>query len=435
MAYIEDRWMRQKRDPVTRAKLVDNRGNPLMERTDRYGSGQRYRVRWIDKNQDEQSLAFPDKALTQAREFADKVGHAIRSGAFIDPRAGDITVTQWAKVYVKGRSQDESSQLSLNSLISNQVLPFLGNYSLNEVDETEIREYKHWLANHSTISINYQADAWETSSLMFDAAVDARKIDRNPFNSKSIPGPKRQMTLITPWPESKMHAVEHGLSPRGKISVPLGAGLGLRIGEMLAFSPDFIDRDRMLYRCARQLIYRTGVLKFKLPKGHKERDIPISAGLLQRIDEYCDVFEPVEVTLPWAERDGVTDMTVRLMITNASNGPWRASMWTDEVWKQGFRDGGVEYRPRKDGTHALRHLYASYLLSQGVSIKELAAFLGHTSEGFTLKRYVHLLPSGYDRARLAVDAMFPPTRILSAVQSPSRVRIAGRRAAGIRRPN
>ncbi|MGW0520289.1 hypothetical protein [Crossiella sp. NPDC003009] len=49
------------------------------------------------------------------------------------------------------------------------------------------------------------------------------------------------------------------------------------------------------------------------------------------------------------------------------------------------------------------------MLAQGVSIKELAEYLGHSSEAFTLKTYVHLMPSSYTRARLAANLMFPPS--------------------------
>jgi site-specific recombinase XerD len=65
--------------------------------------------------------------------------------------------------------------------------------------------------------------------------------------------------------------------------------------------------------------------------------------------------------------------------------------------------------------HALRHLFASSMLHQGVSIKELAAFLGHADEAFTLRTYVHLMPNSYERARLAVDAMFKPRRQAVAI--------------------
>ncbi|WP_243867454.1 tyrosine-type recombinase/integrase [Actinophytocola oryzae] len=56
--------------------------------------------------------------------------------------------------------------------------------------------------------------------------------------------------------------------------------------------------------------------------------------------------------------------------------------------------------------HALRHFYASTLLAQGVSIKELATYLGHADPGFTLRVYTHLVPSSHQRRRLAVDTVF-----------------------------
>ncbi|WP_374213220.1 hypothetical protein [Crossiella sp. SN42] len=43
-----------------------------------------------------------------------------------------------------------------------------------------------------------------------------------------------------------------------------------------------------------------------------------------------------------------------------------------------------------------------------MSIKELAEYLGHASEAFTLRTYAHLMPCSHHRARLAADALFPP---------------------------
>jgi len=76
------------------------------------------------------------------------------------------------------------------------------------------------------------------------------------------------------------------------------------------------------------------------------------------------------------------------------------------VWQAAFRNVGLEYRPRVDGMHALRHLFASMLLADGCSITELAEYLGHTDPGFTLRVYTHLVPSSYERARRAIDGMF-----------------------------
>lgn len=58
---------------------------------------------------------------------------------------------------------------------------------------------------------------------------------------------------------------------------------------------------------------------------------------------------------------------------------------------------------RKEGLHQLRHYYASVMLAGGVSVKELAEYLGHADPGFTLRVYAHMMPGSHDRARKAID--------------------------------
>ena len=65
-------------------------------------------------------------------------------------------------------------------------------------------------------------------------------------------------------------------------------------------------------------------------------------------------------------------------------------------WQGTFRRAGIDYRKRAESIHALRHSYASVLLTQGVSIKELAGYLGHTDSGFTLRTYTHLVSSSHE---------------------------------------
>jgi integrase len=61
---------------------------------------------------------------------------------------------------------------------------------------------------------------------------------------------------------------------------------------------------------------------------------------------------------------------------------------------------------RKEGVHQLRHHYASVMLAGGVSINELAEYLGHADPAFTLRVYAHLLPSSHDRARAVINERF-----------------------------
>jgi Phage integrase family len=67
--------------------------------------------------------------------------------------------------------------------------------------------------------------------------------------------------------------------------------------------------------------------------------------------------------------------------------------------------GGRGAAGPENGFHALRHHFASALLHNGVDIRALAAYLGHSDPGFTLRTYVHLMPDADDRMRQAVDVV------------------------------
>jgi integrase len=75
------------------------------------------------------------------------------------------------------------------------------------------------------------------------------------------------------------------------------------------------------------------------------------------------------------------------------------------AWQPALRGAGLPCT-RENGMHALRHYFASACLHNGVDIRALAVYLGHSDRGFTLRVYTHLMPSADDRMRQAVDAVF-----------------------------
>ncbi|MGW1679312.1 tyrosine-type recombinase/integrase [Saccharopolyspora sp. NPDC002376] len=72
--------------------------------------------------------------------------------------------------------------------------------------------------------------------------------------------------------------------------------------------------------------------------------------------------------------------------------------------------GRDQVPPGIDGMHALRHTFAATSLAAGVTIRELAEYLGHKDLGFTLRVYTHMLPSSHGRARAAMDGFFAQLR-------------------------
>jgi integrase len=78
--------------------------------------------------------------------------------------------------------------------------------------------------------------------------------------------------------------------------------------------------------------------------------------------------------------------------------------FNSKIWKPALEAADVP-TTRDNGTHALRHYFASVLLDAGESIKAVSEYLGHADPGFTLRTYTHLMPTGEDRARHAIDGV------------------------------
>ena len=97
------------------------------------------------------------------------------------------------------------------------------------------------------------------------------------------------------------------------------------------------------------------------------------------------------------------------MVTTRESKAIHRGYFNLRIWKPALRKAGAPVS-RENGTHALRHFYASALLDAGENIRALSEYLGHADPGFTLRVYTHLMPSSAERTRTAIDVAFagPP---------------------------
>jgi len=409
MGHIQDRWYKEVPDP-------ENAGKVIRVPTALHGKGLRYKARYIDPNGQERSKSYPDKKLKDARAFLAKVEADKLTGDYIDPEAGKTTLREYSDNWLKGQSQDEATQHTTKSKLENQVYPFLGARPLSTIGAATIRDWLSWM-NGNKISESHKSQVFDLLSAILSAAASEKKIRTNPCRTKGVKKPVPDKRKITPWTEGKLRKIQLALPSRQFIVIPLGSGLGLRQGEILGLSPDDIDREQMIVHVDRQLACVGNRQIFKLPKGRKTRGVPLSQGLLDVIEDYMDSHPPVTITLPWGKTTG-DPVSVRLLITNDVGGVDTGSHFNKRYWVPAFIRAGITYILGDDGMHALRHFYASTLLTRGVTIKELADYLGHSDPGFTLRTYTHLLPSSHEQARRAVDTIFKPRRSHKAISNP-----------------
>lgn len=100
-----------------------------------------------------------------------------------------------------------------------------------------------------------------------------------------------------------------------------------------------------------------------------------------------------------------------LVFKTASGGPIRHANFYNNVWRPAVEKAGLDPAPR---IHDCRHTFASWLISDGISLEAVQDQLGHESIETTRKVYAHLLPAvGVAVGKAASAAM---ERVLGSVQ-------------------
>jgi integrase len=249
-------------------------------------------------------------------------------------------------------------------------------------------------------------------SAVFSAAVDDGLIVRNPCSVKSVKPPPPARGKVRPWTGERVMSMRTGLPARYRATVDVGAGAGLRQGEVFGLAVDDVDFLRHNIHVHRQVEQIHGRLVFAPPKGGKDRDVPLPDLLAMRLAAHLQEWPAVTVTLPWLVPDG-RPVSARLFFSSRERKSVNRNYYNSNLWKPALVAAGVipapkpgaRYDPSRDqGFHQLRHYYASAMLAGGVDVRALAEFLGHEDPGFTLRVYAHLMPQSKDRARQAADA-------------------------------
>jgi len=396
VGHIEDRWWKVVVDPATKKHA--------RAKTARHGKGHRYRVRYVDPDGHERSMSFFDRQKKAAEDFLVKVEGDKRQGAYIDPNAGKLTFGAFVQTWLDSQTFDASTRNSVTWRLNAQILPFFEKRELGTIRPTDVRAWIRGMQERN-VATSYQAGCFAHLSSILSAAVDDRLIRDNPCHARTVVRPRPATQKVVPWSRARIAAMRLALPDRYKIVIPLGAGCGLRQGEFFGLSPDDVDPAEHVVRIVRQVRIIDGKPVFALPKRNKTRDVPLPPSVARLLDAHMERFPPVPITLPWRIPTGDL-VTVPLVLTTAASGVLLRSRFNDRVWAPARKAAGIANPSRQDGTHALRHHYASVLLDAGESIKALSEYLGHHDPGFTLRTYTHLMPASTARTQRAIDGLF-----------------------------
>src|SRR5258707_2583710 len=106
MANVEDRWHRQGR-------------NGRQERTARYGSGRRWRVRYLDPDGRERNRSFDRKP--DADRFKVQAEADVLRGTYLDPAPGRVSLRRYADGWAKSWHADSTRGEKVRSHLGNHM--------------------------------------------------------------------------------------------------------------------------------------------------------------------------------------------------------------------------------------------------------------------------------------------------------------------------
>jgi site-specific recombinase XerD len=182
--------------------------------------------------------------------------------------------------------------------------------------------------------------------------------------------------------------------PRFRTCLRLMYHCGLRVGETVAIEV----RDLHGKETPPRLHLRNG-------KGGKDRYVPVAPAMIQELRDWWIVHRNQKFLFPSPGR-GWADRTLSLsQAMTGSTAPMSVSS-VQMAYRLARAASGVN---SASTTHSLRHSYATHLLEEGVSLRQISQYLGHESLDTTVI-YTHLTAISEARTQAALAALYQPLK-------------------------
>jgi len=343
-----------------------------------------------------------------AQYWLDSVTTAVQTGAYVDPKAGRLTVGEWAPAWLAAQAQLKPTTRSrYQGILNTHVLPRWGGMRLADVSHAQVQG---WVAQlgHGGLAPASVRKTFRVLSLVFALAAKDARLARNPCTGVKLPRPapasRRYLThaqvaqlaeatsereLGTRAPKVERHAAKSY-----RLVVLVLAYCGLRWGELAALRVSSLDLLRRRIQIAESVVEVDGVLTWGAPKAHERRSVPVPAFLADQLAAH----------VAGRARDELVFTGVR------GGGVLRNRVFRHAAFDRAATATGLTGL----APHALRHTAASLAVSSGANVKAVQRMLGHASAAMTLDIYADLFEDDLDTVADRLDAAARAARGLPA---------------------
>lgn len=314
---------------------------------------------------------------------------ALDSGAFVARR--NLTLRQLVDAWWPGKAASVSPTTAegYRKLLDGLILPALGSKRLQGITSRDIATFLSSIVKRGTIG---QADhAFVLLRLFFNSAIKGGEIVRSPMQGVDRPrAPHKEMLILLPaeWQRVREYLAQH--RPAMLLPFTVLITSGVRRSELAGLKWGDFDAGRQLLRIHRAV--------HVLPGGRYVEEEPKTARSRRTV--------------------ALDNFTARMPIEHQRESERIAEMFGRELADSDYIFGRLDRRlpchPQALSDawrrtvralelpsirlHDLRHTAASLLLAAGVDAKLISERLGHSSVGFTLTVYGHLMPGAQAEA-------------------------------------
>lgn len=345
--------------------------------------GNAWRARYRDDANREHARHFRTRA--DAQRWLDEVTAAQMTGAYVDPRAGRITLADYFETWSRSQIWAESTRRSKVSIMRSVTF---ADVPLAALRRSHLQAWVHKMVADGIAPTTIRTRVAAVRGVLHAAVAD-RVIATDPADGLRTPAVPRERAVL-PTAAQVGDLLEHGGD--WSAAIALAAFAGLRLGEIAGLQVGDVDFLRGVLHVRRQAQWAKGqrVAVINRPKYGSVRDVFVPSGLGELLAAHIAEHRPGDDPGRW------------LLV----GGPLTPARMQKE-WNRTAEAAKV---PKRDGQwaftlHDLRHFYASGLIAAGCDVVTVQRALGHEKATTTLNTYAHLWPTAEDRTRAAAAGM------------------------------
>ncbi|APT92929.1 integrase [Corynebacterium phocae] len=346
----------------------------------KYGSS--WRVQYRDpQGKSRTKSGFRTKTAAQA--WADKNATEVRTGDWINPNAGAVTIGELGVRWLAMQTHLKPSTRELYEQVwSGAVAPHWGGVQVGRVAPSQVQAW----VSCSPHKASWTRHAHNVLAQILDMAVADGMIRENPARGVKLPRREKSVKVFWTMAQLRLFAAECG--DREDLILLLGTS-GLRWGEAIALRPEDLDPLRGRIHVTRNAAKVGNKVVLGSPKTHERRTVAVAGHVM-------------DMLVARAESVGRSE----LLWTGRRGG------WLMSPGHRSWFAGALERAQTADPTlpritpHGLRHVAAGLLVESGANVKAVQRQLGHASATMTLDTYAELFDDGLDVVADSLDAGF-----------------------------